>query len=71
MKLLVYALAWALERAPLARYHSLHALGSDLYYLARYGRGRYDGRWWYGRLGRYVSCPGIGPMAPGGRHEGV
>ena len=48
MTRLLYPIAWILERAPLARYHSLRALGSDIYYVARYGRGRYrDGAWTY------------------------
>jgi hypothetical protein len=48
MKYVLFAIAGVLERAPLARYHSLRALGSDLYYVATYGGGRYPGgAWWY------------------------
>lgn len=45
---ILYAIAWLLERAPLARYHSLRARGSDLYYVARYGSGRNRGAWFHG-----------------------
>jgi hypothetical protein len=54
MSKLLFALSCLLERAPLARYHGLHALGSDLYYVAKYGRGRYPaGRWTYKGLWYY------------------
>jgi hypothetical protein len=43
MKRLLYYIALLLERAPHWR---LRTLGSDLYYVARYGRGRYArGAW--------------------------
>lgn len=45
---ILFALAVLLESAPLARYHSLRARGSDLYYVARYGRGRNRGAWFHG-----------------------
>jgi hypothetical protein len=40
--------AWLLERAPFARWHRLHGVGADLYYVAKYGKGRHaGGRWFY------------------------